>query len=115
MNITKQIKAIEDQLRTSVVNKNVDFYNPISWIQKNPKQALNIVTVVTNFSGAVRKWFKYVNTYSVTMFIDTSIASSDDVHNIIEKIVDSMKPMNLTVSDKIIENKYIAIIFGLVF
>lgn len=115
MDITKQIESIENQIKAYVIKENTTFYNPITWMQRNPQTQLTTATVVTSFSGARRKLFKYSNSYSVTMFFDSTVITSEQLHNIIEKIVDNLKPMNLTISDKIIQEKYIAISFGLEF
>ncbi len=114
MTINRQIEAIEKQLKT-FINGDIEFYNPISWMQRNPNVALKTITVVTNFSGAIRKWFKYANTYSVTLFIDSTSVTPDDVNDIIEKITDNIKPVSLNISDKIIQEKYFAITFHVVF
>ena len=115
MDITKQIDAIENMIKAYVINENVDFYNPITWMQRNPSKQLSTATVVTSFAGAVRKLFKYKNNYSVAMFVDSSIVTPEQFHNIIEKIVDNLKPINLMVSDKLLQDKYVAISFVMEF
>lgn len=115
MDITRQISSIENQIKTYVVNENIDFYNPITWIQRNPGTGLSTITAVISFAGAAKKFFRYIKKYSVALFIDSTVISSDDLHNIIEKIIDNMNPVNLTISDKIIQEKYIPVVFNMEF